>query len=238
MKWCPLRNVPISTSLDGVSVSGVIESLYPNGMTVIIEKPFGGLGTSLHVPHFAMYPVNWLATLRGRETVALTERGRQRAEWLLRRVLIIDLDAHCGGGTYSIVRDWPEVVHLDVAVSAFDSYEPSPGNGSTLDIVKDVSDYLPTLRRRLESLDAATFDLVLYGAGVDCHEANGGPKGLTYQALASVRHDDFLSRRAAVEAHRALRRRHGRAPASSTRRVDFRHLVGPGVRRRETRFRA
>lgn len=101
-----------------------------------------------------------------------------------KRVLIIDTDAHCGGGTYSIVRDWPEVTHLDVAVSPFDRYEPEPRGDSTLDIVKSTSDYLPTLRKRLADLDPAVFDVVLYGAGVDCHEGNGGPLGLNYAVLA------------------------------------------------------
>src|SRR5207249_1324240 len=40
------------------------------------------------------------------------------------RVLIIDLDAHGGGGTYSIVKRWPDVVQLDLVVSLLDSYTP------------------------------------------------------------------------------------------------------------------
>jgi acetoin utilization deacetylase AcuC-like enzyme len=101
-----------------------------------------------------------------------------------KRVLIIDTDAHCGGGTDSLVCGWPEVTHLDVAASEFDSYEPQPGSGSTLDIVRSTSDYLPTLRRRLADLDPSVFSVVLYGAGVDCHEGDGGPQGLTYSVLA------------------------------------------------------
>jgi acetoin utilization deacetylase AcuC-like enzyme len=100
------------------------------------------------------------------------------------RILIVDVDAHCGGGTYSLVRDWPEVVQLDIAVNPFDRYEPQPGSGSTLDIVRSTSDYLPTLRRRLADLDPSAFSVVLYGAGIDCHQENGGPAGLTYALLA------------------------------------------------------
>jgi acetoin utilization deacetylase AcuC-like enzyme len=101
-----------------------------------------------------------------------------------KRVLIIDTDAHCGGGTYSLVCGWPEVTHLDVAVSEFDSYEPERNTPSTLDIVTDASAYLPTLHSRLSALDGEPFDLVLLGAGVDCHQSNGGPRGVTYQLLA------------------------------------------------------
>jgi acetoin utilization deacetylase AcuC-like enzyme len=101
-----------------------------------------------------------------------------------KRVLIIDTDAHCGGGTDSLVCGWPEVTHLDVAVSEFDSYEPERNTPSTLDIVTDASAYLPTLHSRLSALDGEPFDLVLLGAGVDCHQGNGGPRGVTYQLLA------------------------------------------------------
>ena len=101
-----------------------------------------------------------------------------------KRILIIDVDAHCGGGTYSIVRDWPGVVHLDVAVSPFDSYQPEPDTLSTLDIVTNAAQYLPTLTKRLAALDGEQFDIVLLGAGVDCHEANGGPRGIDFHLLA------------------------------------------------------
>jgi acetoin utilization deacetylase AcuC-like enzyme len=101
-----------------------------------------------------------------------------------KRVLIIDVDAHCGGGTYSIVRGWPEVTQLDLAVSGFDRYEPEPGSGSTLDLIEDVAAYVPTLRRRLADLDAGAFSVVLYGAGMDAHEGNSGLRGLDYALLA------------------------------------------------------
>lgn len=99
------------------------------------------------------------------------------------RVLVVDLDAHCGGGTVSIVRDWPEVHHLDIATNPFDRYDPA-GVDSTLDIVSAADAYLPSLRRRLAALDREPFDLVLFGAGVDCHERSGGLTGITFALLA------------------------------------------------------
>jgi acetoin utilization deacetylase AcuC-like enzyme len=102
-----------------------------------------------------------------------------------RQVLILDLDAHCGGGTYGLVRQRPGVVHLDISVSSVDRYEPETGP-STLDMVTDAGQYLPTLRARLSMLDALPFDVCLYNAGMDLHEecALGGLPGVTTELLA------------------------------------------------------
>jgi hypothetical protein len=80
----PLRNLPIEITVDGVTVSGVITALYRNDISVETRAPFTNLRTGVHVPHFAMYPVNRLATWDEGRTTAITERGQQRAEWLLR----------------------------------------------------------------------------------------------------------------------------------------------------------
>jgi acetoin utilization deacetylase AcuC-like enzyme len=100
------------------------------------------------------------------------------------RVLILDLDAHGGGGTYSLVRRLSGVVQLDLVVSPLDTYTPM--FQSTLDWIKDAADYLPTLRSRLAALDAGGFDLVLYNAGVDPYEGCdiGGLAGMTARVLA------------------------------------------------------
>src|SRR5947207_8232990 len=88
-----------------------------------------------------------------------------------RRVLILDLDAHCGGGTYSIVRHWPAVVHLDISVSRFDDYRViDHGTHSTLDYVTEARQYLPTLRERLADLGDLEIEVVIYNAGVDPHQ--------------------------------------------------------------------
>ena len=39
-------------------------------------------------------------------------------------VVILDLDAHCGGGTHDLVGDDGRVLHLDLSTSSFDSYSP------------------------------------------------------------------------------------------------------------------
>lgn len=60
-------------------------------------------------------------------------------------MLILDLDANCGGGTTAIVRNWPGVVHLDVSVNSFDRYDRDPDTRSALDIVTSANDYLSAI---------------------------------------------------------------------------------------------
>ncbi len=85
-----------------------------------------------------------------------------------RRILIVDLDAHCGGGTHSLLGSHPSIRQLDVAVDSFDRYEPVGAN--TLDLVGTAVDYLPTIERRLAAAKDESFDLCLYNAGMDPHQ--------------------------------------------------------------------
>jgi acetoin utilization deacetylase AcuC-like enzyme len=100
------------------------------------------------------------------------------------RVLVLDLDAHCGGGTDSLVGREPNVVQLDVATDAYDAYAPAPPH--ILATVRTAPAYLPTISNGLEALDAAgPFDLLLYNAGMDPHEGSmGGLPGITAAVLA------------------------------------------------------
>jgi acetoin utilization deacetylase AcuC-like enzyme len=101
-----------------------------------------------------------------------------------RRVLILDLDAHVGDGTIAIVGPWPRVAHVDIAVSAWNA----PGGDasrSSLDVITVAGGYLPTLERRLETLDTFGLDLCIYNAGMDPHEdcAIGGLPGITTDVI-------------------------------------------------------
>ena len=58
----------------------------------------------------------------------------------LSRILCIDLDAHCGGGTYSIVGSLPGYRQLDVSLFPTDRYQPVAP--STLDMVDSSAVYL------------------------------------------------------------------------------------------------
>jgi acetoin utilization deacetylase AcuC-like enzyme len=101
-----------------------------------------------------------------------------------KRVLVLDLDAHCGGGTDELLGHHPSVRILDIAVDAFDRYTPGPGN--TLDVVGDAQRYLPTLRERLAALEGESFGLVLYNAGMDPHQdcEVGGLRGIDELVIA------------------------------------------------------
>src|SRR5262249_41982908 len=98
-------------------------------------------------------------------------------------VLILDLDAHCGGGTYQIIAGNPHIWQVDVSVDRFDLYEP--GERTTLDIVVNVGDYLPTIATRLRQAQTRRFGLCLYNAGMDPHadRPQGGLAGITDQPL-------------------------------------------------------
>src|SRR5437867_7739231 len=101
-------------------------------------------------------------------------------------VLILDLDAHCGGGTASLIADEPRVWQIDVSVSGYDSYRSS--DQIWLDIVGESSDYIATVQRKLDEADrrGLVFDLCLYNAGMDPFEdcSIGGQSGITRQVLA------------------------------------------------------
>lgn len=101
-----------------------------------------------------------------------------------RSVLILDLDAHCGGGTASLIANEPRIRQVDVAVDRHDRY--SETDQARLVMVNNSADYLPTIQRLLEALDGDVFDLCLYNAGMDPHSSCsiGGLAGITERILA------------------------------------------------------
>ena len=155
----------------GGAASAVLEALRT-------KRNAGSLSSGLH--HASAASGRGYCTFNG-----LALGAREALDAGARRVLILDLDAHCGGGTAAIVRNWPDVVHLDVSVNAFDSYAREADTRSTLDIVASAGDYLPTIERRLRALDDLSFDVVIYNAGMDPHQASqGGLPDVTFTTLA------------------------------------------------------
>jgi hypothetical protein len=100
-------------------------------------------------------------------------------------ILILDVDAHFGGGTFSIVSEWPGVWHADLSVSDFDGYRAAGHTRALVERVTRASDYLDTLRRMIDALSPVAFDLLIYNAGMDpferCHM--GGLPGVTRHVL-------------------------------------------------------
>jgi acetoin utilization deacetylase AcuC-like enzyme len=85
-------------------------------------------------------------------------------------VLILDLDAHCGGGTHSLIQHHPRLWQLDVSVMPYDDYQP--GARCIKAIVNEARRYLPTVWRCLQEAEAEwpDFALCLYNAGMDVHQ--------------------------------------------------------------------
>lgn len=102
------------------------------------------------------------------------------------RVLILDLDAHCGGGTYSIIEDDRRIYQTDVSVCRFDGYDICDRHRPRhRHRVIDYADaYLPAIEEELEhAKHEIRPDLVLYNAGMDPHEDSGGLTGITTEVL-------------------------------------------------------
>jgi acetoin utilization deacetylase AcuC-like enzyme len=102
-----------------------------------------------------------------------------------KRVLILDLDAHCGGGTASLIAGDPQCQQVDVSVSGFDHYPET--EQCRLVMVDTGLDYLPAIHRMLDEADRqGAFDLCLYNAGMDPYElcAVGGLHGISRTTLA------------------------------------------------------
>ena len=101
-------------------------------------------------------------------------------------VLILDLDAHCGGGTASLITNEPQIRQLDVSVNIYDRY-PSTDQ-ARLAVVTASSAYLPMVCQMMDDLDRQghEFDLCLYNAGMDPSEncLTGGLHGVTRDILA------------------------------------------------------
>lgn len=98
-------------------------------------------------------------------------------------VLILDLDAHCGGGTHSLIRDHSQIWQIDISVSNFDDHGDT--ERSQVHIYKSPGLYLDFLKERLAGVADIPFVVCLYFSGMDPHEdcAFGGAAGFTEAVL-------------------------------------------------------
>ena len=100
-------------------------------------------------------------------------------------VLILDLDAHCGGGTASLIADDPRIWQFDVSVDRYDAYASGPR--ARLHLLDSGIELLPEIERGLEDVarDWPRFELCLYNAGMDPFEAcaDGGRPGIDRDVL-------------------------------------------------------
>jgi acetoin utilization deacetylase AcuC-like enzyme len=82
----------------------------------------------------------------------------------VKNVGILDVDAHCGGGTIDILRDNPSVRVADVSTNQFD-YWRSDFENHQLILESDPDKYLAAVEIALDHLIGV--DLILHNAGMD-----------------------------------------------------------------------
>jgi acetoin utilization deacetylase AcuC-like enzyme len=84
-------------------------------------------------------------------------------------IVILDFDAHCGGGTISMLRELNidnRVHQYDISTNMFDSYEADDRHHITIATTDE--EYITDVETTLDHfIDWDTTDLILYNAGVD-----------------------------------------------------------------------
>jgi acetoin utilization deacetylase AcuC-like enzyme len=167
--WDPGMWRSVTASTGGV-VAAAIEAM-SNGVS-------GSLSGGLHHAHRARG--SGFCTFNGLAIAAKAALANGAES-----VLIIDVDAHCGGGTHSLIKDDARIRQMDVSVNSFDHYDPSGAN--TLDMVSDAEEYLRTIADRLSEFDRGDWKprLCLYNSGMDPDErcGIGGLSGLNGEIL-------------------------------------------------------
>ena len=160
LQWCQHTYTAASASTGGV-IEAAIAAARNGGVA-------GSLSSGLH--HARTDCGSGFCTFNGLAIAAREAYGSGHAK----KVLILDLDAHCGGGTASLISGEGWIYQLDIAVNGFDSYKPQ--KNAKLVKVDDGHDYLHVLNEELQSLDQ--FDLCLFNAGVDVHQNDCGVSGI------------------------------------------------------------
>jgi len=99
-------------------------------------------------------------------------------------VLILDFDAHCGGGTASLIRHHEQIWQADVSTVFYDFYDDQ--QNARLVISREA--YLDDIERMLNTVDAEfpAFDLCIYNAGVDPHDSRNISSRILAQRDESV----------------------------------------------------
>lgn len=98
-----------------------------------------------------------------------------------KRVLILDLDAHGGGGTASLIEGMTGIEQVDVSVNTYDSYSDTHNATQTM---ANGRNYLEVVERALDGIvDPTSIDLVILNLGMDVHEFAGGSAGITTEVV-------------------------------------------------------
>ena len=115
----------------------------------------GTLSSGLH--HAAFDRGNGFCTFNGLAVAAHVAAG------LGLRVLVFDVDAHCGGGTAGLL---PDTAHqVDLSVSGFDNYRAGERTWLRMAGASDYDEAIDEALAHIAGL--GQFDVVLYNAGMD-----------------------------------------------------------------------
>ena len=154
------------------STGGVLAALDQ----AMIDGASGTLSSGLH--HAKPGHEHGLCYINGLALVALEAISK----YGLCDICILDLDAHCGGGTFALVGNNPKVRIVDVSVDSFDSWK-STESRHHLTLVNDPSKYLDEVKQALTLLEGT--DFLIYNAGMDPFEdcETGGMRGITREVL-------------------------------------------------------
>jgi len=125
-----------------------------------VDRWAGSLSSGLH--HASSTSGSGFCTFNGLAVAA--QRARDHGA---ERILVIDVDAHCGGGTYEMTRHL-DLVQIDVSTSSFDWWRPTDDDKESDLEFSAPEDYLPKVRQALQrAARLGTWDFVLYNAGMD-----------------------------------------------------------------------
>ena len=101
----------------------------------------------------------------------------------VKKVAVLDTDAHCGGGTFQLVGDNEKVLLADVSCNSYDIWKPN-SERHHLKVVNSANEYLDAVKQALKHIDGV--DALVYNAGMDPFEdcMTGGMPGITREVLA------------------------------------------------------
>ena len=146
------------------STAGILNAIYETE-----KRPFGSVNGSLSsgLHHADNKRGMGFCTVNGLAVGAYYAHTEGHAK---KKVLIIDFDAHCGGGTMSFITslgmDW--VDQIDLSTNAFDSYVATGNHELVIHRGNEVG-YIQEVWSLLDSIEWDDYDLVLYNAGIDPH---------------------------------------------------------------------
>jgi len=121
--------------------------------------PSGSLSSGLH--HAGRAHGSGFCTVNG-----LAAAAKRAAALVDGQVVILDVDAHCGGGTTELVGENSRVLHLDLSVNSFDRYEPTDPNQLVILSAPSDDEYLEALEGLLDRIPGDT-GLLIHNAGMD-----------------------------------------------------------------------